>query len=381
MRATTPSVRQKRLAATIEAMVSPLRHATPGDWVREAMDRFSALMETPTAILASSLLSDRATVSNDATLEEQMSSWSLWERGKLRFVEREMDENLSVIRPPASTNVFTSAIVDTMIDGAYSRSAFYREVLVPARARITYGMRVARGDGEHLLGACTSRPRFDPVGLETLGLLGIVAPAFEAGLEAMARLRDSQASLVALADARAEGVLIFDLASRRELHRNAIAADALTAEPEAAAITTAAARVVRTLATLAGTQRHPAAAGALPVSVKVRTTRAAYRLYGSLLAPGMFAPAATAMVFLQSSIVALPSEAVLRERFRLTTREAEIALRIARGASDREIGDALGLSAHTVGHHAENLFLKLGIHSRRALGVRLIDLMHEGPQG
>jgi len=54
-------------------------------------------------------------------------------------------------------------------------------------------------------------------------------------------------------------------------------------------------------------------------------------------------------------------------RFGLTRREAQIARLLARRATNREIADQLDVSPHTVRHHVESIFRKLGIHSRRAI--------------
>jgi DNA-binding CsgD family transcriptional regulator len=54
-------------------------------------------------------------------------------------------------------------------------------------------------------------------------------------------------------------------------------------------------------------------------------------------------------------------------RFGLTNREAQIACLLARRATNREIADQLDVSPHTVRHHVENVFRKLGIHSRRSI--------------
>ena len=54
-------------------------------------------------------------------------------------------------------------------------------------------------------------------------------------------------------------------------------------------------------------------------------------------------------------------------RFGLTRREAQIARLLARRATNREIAEQLDVSAHTVRHHVENIFAKLGIHSRRSI--------------
>ena len=59
------------------------------------------------------------------------------------------------------------------------------------------------------------------------------------------------------------------------------------------------------------------------------------------------------------------------ERFGLTPREAEVAALLARRLTNREIAEALGISRHTVRHHAERVFTKLGVHSRRDVAGRL----------
>jgi DNA-binding CsgD family transcriptional regulator len=58
-------------------------------------------------------------------------------------------------------------------------------------------------------------------------------------------------------------------------------------------------------------------------------------------------------------------------RLGLTQREAQVAQLLARRATNREIAEQLGMSPHTVRHHAENVFAKLGVHSRRAVRSQL----------
>jgi len=57
-------------------------------------------------------------------------------------------------------------------------------------------------------------------------------------------------------------------------------------------------------------------------------------------------------------------------QFGLTGREAQIARLLARRASNREIAEQLDLSPHTVRHHVENIFAKLGVHSRRTIATQ-----------
>ena len=58
-------------------------------------------------------------------------------------------------------------------------------------------------------------------------------------------------------------------------------------------------------------------------------------------------------------------------RFGLTKREAQIARSLARRTSNWEIAEQLDISPHTMRHHVENIFAKLGAHSRRSIVVEL----------
>jgi DNA-binding NarL/FixJ family response regulator len=64
----------------------------------------------------------------------------------------------------------------------------------------------------------------------------------------------------------------------------------------------------------------------------------------------------------------------VRERSRelpagLTERELEVLLVLARGGSNQEIAQDLGISAKTVGHHLEHVYQKAGVRSRAAATV------------
>ena len=68
-------------------------------------------------------------------------------------------------------------------------------------------------------------------------------------------------------------------------------------------------------------------------------------------------------------------QAVLRQKLRLTQREAEVLLWVARGKSNRDIAEILTLSPRTVNKHLEQIFTKLGVENRTAaaaLAVRTL---------
>lgn len=52
----------------------------------------------------------------------------------------------------------------------------------------------------------------------------------------------------------------------------------------------------------------------------------------------------------------------------LTPREREVARLYAAGLNATEVGEALGISVHTARDHRDNIYEKLGIHSRAELG-------------
>lgn len=68
---------------------------------------------------------------------------------------------------------------------------------------------------------------------------------------------------------------------------------------------------------------------------------------------------------------------VLKFHFSLTLREAEVLLWIARGKSNREIGEILELSPRTVNKHLETIFPKLGVDNRTVAAVITATLLHK----
>lgn len=71
-------------------------------------------------------------------------------------------------------------------------------------------------------------------------------------------------------------------------------------------------------------------------------------------------------------------EAVFKRRFQLTGREAEVLLWIARGKSNRDIGDILGLSPRTVNKHLEQVYMKLGVENRASAAVMALKALEVG---
>jgi DNA-binding NarL/FixJ family response regulator len=64
----------------------------------------------------------------------------------------------------------------------------------------------------------------------------------------------------------------------------------------------------------------------------------------------------------------------------LTERELEVLLVLVRGDSNQAIGQRLGISAKTVGHHVQHVYKKAGVRSRAAATLWAVehDLVHNG---
>lgn len=74
-----------------------------------------------------------------------------------------------------------------------------------------------------------------------------------------------------------------------------------------------------------------------------------------------------------------PDEAArLRENLPLTARESEVLLWLARGKTNREIGQILGTSPRTVNKHLEQIYKKLEVENRTAAAARALQYMGNG---
>ena len=68
---------------------------------------------------------------------------------------------------------------------------------------------------------------------------------------------------------------------------------------------------------------------------------------------------------------------VLRQNFALTVREGQVLLWIAKGKSNRDIGEILGLSARTVNKHLEQIYVKLGVENRASAAVKAANALRQ----
>ena len=87
-----------------------------------------------------------------------------------------------------------------------------------------------------------------------------------------------------------------------------------------------------------------------------------------------------AMLLLTSAPVNSASARRLRE-VALTPRETEVLSRLAKGKTNRDIADILGMSPRTVNKHLEHVFEKLGVETRTAAAAIASQLLLTEGQG
>jgi DNA-binding CsgD family transcriptional regulator len=199
-------------------------------------------------------------------------------------------------------------------------------------------------------------------------LLRLVYPAYCAGLGTYLAFRQNRATLSALAEDAAIGVLFFDTRSLPG-RENEFFQRLMESEPERDRVRAEVAHVVR------GMFRFPAFDG-LPVrqrraNSEIQTSTSRYRIAAAFLEDHS-SPDSVKAVVLVERIERKPMDArELGVRFSLTRREIEAAQLLRRGLSSRQIAHELGISVNTARRHIERVLLKLDVHSRTAAAAKL----------
>lgn len=84
---------------------------------------------------------------------------------------------------------------------------------------------------------------------------------------------------------------------------------------------------------------------------------------------------AGAMLVRVTEVAGASPVAVLSQALGVTEREAEVLGWLARGKSNRDIADILGLSPRTVTKHVEQIFAKMGVENRTAAAAAAVRLL------
>lgn len=265
--------------------------------------------------------------------------------------------------------VYTRDVINAAIEGRVLESPFVQEALFPNRMKFWQGVYAAAPDGtDALLWVSYSRHDDEPFGEHAPALLGLLQPALQAGMAAVARLGAARGAV----DALPEPFIALDRFGR-ELHRSTRLTELLRSDPQAPVVLERIAALARDLG--AALEKNPAVGnGVAPAVTVARTAHREYALTGTVMPAGVFALGESILVLVaQRGAPALPTPEQLVVRLGLTLREAEVALRIAEGATRDAIATALGVSPHTVRAHTERIFQKLGVNTRSAVAMALLN--------
>ncbi len=251
-------------------------------------------------------------------------------------------------------------------------SATMREVMWGNGLYSLRGFVGRHGRTEGALQFTNLKPGLDGAGEEARPLLGALYPSFLAGLDALGRLAAHRAALEAF-DAVADGLVVLD-ADGRERYRNRALLALIDADPERGLVEGALWQLGRDLRRLAFPRRTEAGPALAPMQRTVATARARYTLSATLVASGAFGVTDSALVTVATDVAPRPPTVEeVRARLGLTVREAEVALLVAEGLSNREVADRLFVAPGTVKRHLEGVFAKLGVSTRAAVAARLLQ--------
>lgn len=213
-------------------------------------------------------------------------------------------------------------------------------------------------------------PQFGERGVSLLKLL---LPAFMAGVRDLIRYSHHRQSLSRHLDSLTEGIRICDL-DGNTVHQNPAFTSALALERAPDKVEATIDDIVHSL--IGFSRVHGMAAiGAVAgqrFTQPVSTPTANYEVSGTFLGRELLgAELRIAVTLHRVAPHTTLSDVALHERYALTTRELEIARRLAHGQSTKELAISCGISLHTARRHTEKIFSKLGVRSRSQVGPKL----------
>ena len=368
----------KSLRAVNDALLDPLSYPTTEAWMLEVGCRYQTLCHAPAGFAAFTFTNGPARfVSRDMPQKhlDRMEELALSESGRLGAGAPSSEHLMDELRRRVSGVATTADLlgpakqrVDDLQD-----SPMFRDVAFPLGVPGSTLIFHSGASGEFMVHAAYPDINHRAFGALTEQILGTLLPALGASFGALARLGDARRAIGTLLDALEDGAVVFDSGARNVLERNAAMNALVREEPDRAGLE----RVVLQAAMPAawhGARSKPGVAepGAGALARGWRSASGmSYRLRAVRLAAGSLTAQEAILVVVQRLRPAVADVSELMQRFRLTRREAEVAHRLAYGRSDREVATELGLSAHTVRHHAEAVFTKLGVTSRKALALHL----------
>lgn len=353
MRLTTSEI--QRIGAAQAVLLSPLDHGTREAWWLASMRSVKAATgcDIATLVLASPTEVAGASEDFDEALFDVFR----------RFDEDDLDymrAHMGLVA--AGKPVFVASRALREYSGRRMEDTrIFQEFMTPAGVRDGPGMVTPLAGCHAILSVAHSeRRRARGEFRHERQMLALLLPCFTAGMRLMSAIREADSAAETALDRAGVAYVSMD-ADRNEVARSRRFMELLDAEPDKLTLLEAVSAMLA---------RAPEDVSRSP-SIRVQTSSAAYEMTVAFSSCSVVTRPVT-IVCVRPVGTVLPNVPQLRAARGLSQREAEVALMLARGASNKMIGRALGLRPATVRTHLERIFVKLGIHSRKALALSLI---------
>ncbi len=261
----------------------------------------------------------------------------------------------------------------------YYKSTYYREYLSRIRAFDAMILSVDQAScGERSIASTAllmtfhdreRGPRFTP---RHLSMLRLLYPSYRAGVEGWWQLGAHVEHFGRSLDDTGLAVALVD-PNGRDVHNTPRLLQLVAEEPEGSILRTAITGVLQAPATAGNVRGGRRPLPATPLSL-IRTRRHEYRLRAiNLNGVAGFgdSDAAWTAVIVERLTSFAPTTVTIAAALGLTAGQTAVARLVANGRTNAHVAAALGLSPHTVRHHLENIFLRLGITTRAELAARV----------
>ena len=377
MSASLPAVDPERWSAVFRALSSPLEYADEAEWIDaslEALVRLVGGFAGMTVIIGPDHTGSYQLGVEPYAFIEMLRPMVGIRAGRARFEEPALD--LAMQRTMAHGLKVWDVPYGERVTGVRFRqtSAFYHEVMRRHGLENCSVGHAEHGQHQAFLGVNFEDDRFGPLGSDDVRkVVELLLCAFEVGLATQATLGARRRGLLGSLDRLDVPVAVYD-ADGKLLHMNPPYRQATEPAPGGAELTTVARRLAVAAVAAARCDRWTGITGELTAEVPLRGR--SVTVMASPIVSGTFHRRACALVTVDDGRPHLPAADALEQAYGLTPRQAEVARMLAMGWSNRRIAEHLGISPHTARHHAQAVLEKLGLHSRKALGLHLLAHLH-----
>ena len=359
----TPA-KQTALHAAFAVLLSPLDAPDPNAWRGEVARTLSPLLGADKAAFQLEMPGLATLYSEDypqATLGAYMQHYRALDVGRIR-------------RDALGLEVWNRELLHGPHMCAFYKSEIHRDFLVPNQIYDSMGLTVAVPGlpAPATLFFHKERTGTTQFGVRGLAFLGLLLPAFKAGVRDLVRFSHQRQSLASHLDSLIEGIRICDLEGHT-VHQNPAFTAAIGGKPTEKQTEAAISEMVQDLSALTHDRSGNimALAGA-QVRRTIHTPTSNYELRGSFLGRELLGAEVRVAISLQRvPLMHSLSDAALHDRFNLTAREIEIVRWLAKGYSTKELAESCGISLHTARRHTEKVFIKLGVRNRAQIGPRI----------